>query len=63
MVSLAGRFDFVWMIWIGNISWFLIVFLFWKYSKDNQVSFVEYSPILIDMMCLSHHELMTMAMA
>ena len=63
MVSLTGKFDFVWMIWIGNIGWFLIVFLFWKYAKKNQVSFVEYSPILISMMCLSHYELMTMAMA
>ena len=63
MVSLTGKFDFIWMIWIGNIGWFLIVFLFWKYAKKNQVSFVEYSPILISMMCLSHYELMTMAMA
>ena len=63
MVSLTGKFDFVWMIWIGNIGWFLIVFLFWKFAKNNHVSFVEFSPILIWMMCLSHYELMTMAMA
>ncbi len=63
MVSLTGKFNFVWMIWIGNIGWFLIVFLFWKYSKSNQISFVEFAPILIGMMCLSHYELMTMAMA
>jgi hypothetical protein len=51
------------MIWIGNIGWFLIVFLFWKFSKNNHLSFVEFSPILIGMMCISHYELMTMAMA
>lgn len=63
MVSLTGKFNFVWMIWIGNLGWFFIVFLFLKYSKNNQISFVEFSPILIGMMCLSHYELMTMAMA
>ena len=63
MVSFTGKFDFIWMIWIGNIGWFLIVYLFWKFAKNNQVSFVEFSPILIGMMCLSHYELMTMAMA
>jgi len=63
MVTLTGQFNFIWMIWIGNIGWFLIVFLFWKYSRNNQISFVEFSPILIGMMCLSHYELMTMAMA
>ncbi len=63
MVSLTGKFDFVWMIWIGNIGWFLIVILFWKYAKNNQISFVEFSPLVIGMMCLSHYELMTMAMA
>jgi len=63
MVSLTGKFNFVWMIWIGNIGWFLIVFLFWQFSKNNKINFVEFSPILISMMCLSHYELMTMAMA
>ena len=63
MVTLTGKFNFVWMIWIGNIGWFLIVFLFWKFSTNNGVTFVEFSPILIGMMCLSHYELMTMAMA
>lgn len=63
MVSLTGTFNFVWMIWIGNIGWLLIVLLFWKFANNNQVSFVEFSPILIGMMCLSHYELMTMAMA
>ncbi|QWD91112.1 hypothetical protein [Polynucleobacter sp. MWH-Braz-FAM2G] len=63
MVKLTGRFDFVWMIWIGNLGWFLIVLFFWKYAKSNQVNLIEFSPILIGMMCLSHYELMTMAMA
>ena len=63
MVSTTGRFSFIWMIWIGNVGWFLLVYLLWKFSKKNQISFVEFSPILIGMMCLSHYELMTMGMA
>jgi hypothetical protein len=63
MVSLTGNFNFVWMIWIGNFGWFLIVYFFWNFSKENQINLLEFSPILIAMMCLSHYELMTMAMA
>ena len=63
MVFLTGKFSFIWMIWIGNIGWFLLVYLFWKFAKQSQVRFWEFSPIIIAMMCFSHHELMTMAMA
>jgi len=63
MVAATGTFSFIWMIWIGNIGWFLLVYLFWKFAQKNQVCFVEFSPVLIVMMCLSHYELMTMGMA
>ena len=62
MVMFTGHFNFIWMIWIGNLGWFLLVFLFWKFSEKNQITFIEFSPVLIVMMCLSHFELMTMAM-
>ena len=63
MVAVTGRFDFVWMIWIGNIGWLFIVIFFWNFSQKNKINFLEFSPILICLMCLSHWELMTMAMA
>jgi len=63
MVSATGKFNFFWMIWIGNIGWLLVIYMLWKFAKENQVNFVEFSPILIGAMCLSHYELMTMAMA
>jgi len=63
IVALTGHFNFYWMIWIGNIGWFLLPILFWKFSKKSHINFIEFSPILIVMMCLSHYELMTMAMA
>ena len=63
MVKLTGQFNFIWMIWIGNAGWFLLVYLFWRFANKNKIQFQEFSPILIAMMCLSHYELMTMAMA
>jgi len=63
MVALTGKFNFVYMIWIGNIGWVLVIYFFWNFSQKSYVSFLEFSPILITMMCLSHYELMTMAMA
>ena len=63
MVFLTGKFSFIWMIWIGNLGWFLLLYLFWKFAKQNEVSLLEFSPIIIAMMSFSHYELMTMAMA
>ena len=63
MVFLTGKFSFIWMIWIGNVGWFLLLLLFWKFANQNQVSLLEFSPIVIAMMSFSHYELMTMAMA
>jgi hypothetical protein len=61
--KIFGQVNFTHLIWMGNLGWFLVIWLFWKWAKSKQVTFIEFVPVIICLLTFCHHELMTWAMA
>ena len=61
--KIFGQVNFTYLIWIGNLGWFLVIWIFWKWAKSKQVTFIEFAPIIICLLTFCHYELMTWAMA
>lgn len=61
--KLSGNVNFSQLIWIGNVGWFLVIGIFWRWARKKGVSLIEFCPVVITLLAFSHHELMTFAMA
>jgi len=62
-LKLFGEINFLYLVLIGNVGWFLVIYLLWRYAKSENISFIYFSPVLIVLLAFSHNELMTWAMA
>lgn len=62
-LKLFGEINFLYLVLIGNVGWFLVIYLLWRYAKSENISFIYFSPVLIVLLAFSHYELMTWAMA
>lgn len=51
-----GEIDYVWMMWIGNLSLFGIIYLFHKVLKDSKLPFVALLPLPCLLFSLALHE-------
>ena len=61
--KLSGNVNFTQLIWIGNVGWFLVIGIFYRWASKKGVSLIEFCPVVIILLAFSHHELMTFAMA
>lgn len=57
-----GNVNFYYLILIGNIGWFLSIYLLVKYVRDSGYAWVCTIPIIVIMTSFAHHECMTWAM-
>lgn len=57
-----GNVNFYYLILIGNIGWFLSIYLLIKYVRDSGYAWVCTIPIIVIMTSFAHHECMTWAM-
>ncbi len=61
--KLLGEVNFLYLIIIGNVGWFMTLVLLWKYSKKQNITIVAFSPVVLIMLSFVHFELMAWAMA
>lgn len=57
-----GNVNFYYLILIGNIGWFLSIYLLIKYVRDSGYAWGYTIPIIVIMTSFAHHECMTWAM-
>ena len=57
-----GNVNFYYLILIGNIGWFLSIWLLVKYVRDSGYAWLCTVPIVVIMTSFAHHECMTWAM-
>lgn len=57
-----GKINFSVLIFLGNLGWLLVIFVFWRYAKQHTISFFEFLPIPIVLLSFSHWGMMTWAM-
>lgn len=60
-LQLFGQIDFEHLIYIGNTCGFLLIYLLWRYAKSYKISFTQFSPVIILLLCFSAAEIMTFA--
>ena len=61
-LNLFNQINFIHLIWLGNVGWFLSIAAFWHFSNKEGVSFFEFIPAGIILLSFSHYEMMTWAM-
>lgn len=61
-LQVFNHINFVHLIWIGNLGWFLSILGFWKFAKQYQVTIPEFTPAVIALLSFSHFDMMTWAM-
>jgi len=61
--KLMGEINFLYLIIIGNIGWFLTIAFLWRYAKKREIKIVQFLPVVLIMLSFVHYELMTWAMA
>ena len=61
-LKLFGSIYFPILIFLGNIGWFCVVIVFWRYAKKHAISFSEFLPVPLVLLSFSHWGMMTWAM-
>lgn len=61
-LNFFNEINFLHLIWLGNLGWFLSISAFWHFSSKEGVSFSEFIPAGIILLSFSHYEMMTWAM-
>lgn len=61
--KLIGEVNFLYLIIIGNLGWFLVLAFLWKYASQRGVTTTQFLPVVLFMLSFNHYELMTWAMA
>ena len=61
-LKLFGSIYFPILIFLGNIGWFCVVIVFWRYAKKYAISFSEFLPVPLVLLSFSHWGMMTWAM-
>lgn len=61
--SLFGQVDLRVLTFIGNLPWFALIGLLWVAARRRGVSAAEFSVVPLLLLSLTHHELITWAMA
>lgn len=56
------KINFVHLIWLGALGWFLSIITFLRFSKNEGTTYIEYIPVIIIFLSFSHYEMMTWAM-
>jgi hypothetical protein len=62
-LKLFGEINFLYLVLIGNFGWFLVIYFLWRYAKSKNLSFIEFTPVIIFLLAFTHYELMTWGMA
>ena len=60
--QIFGQVNFTHLIWLGNLGWFLVVWVMWSYAQSRAISFIDFGPVIVLLLSFSHHEMMTWAM-
>jgi len=58
---LFDQANFLYLVIVGNIGWLLIIYLLWRYSRENMLTLGEFLPVILMMLAFSHASLMTWA--
>ena len=61
-LKIFGHINFLHLIWIGNLGWFLAIFGVWLFSRSYGIKAVEFGPAAILFLSFSHFDIMTWAM-
>lgn len=61
-LKIFGHINFIHLIWIGNLGWFLAILGVWHFSRNYGVKAVEFGPAAILLLSFSHFDIMTWAM-
>ena len=61
-LNLFNEINFLHLIWLGNLGWFLSIAAFWHFSSREGISSLEFIPAGIMLLSFSHYEMMTWAM-
>lgn len=61
-LKIFGKINFPVLIFMGNVGWFFVILVFWRYAKQKAISLVEFLPIPVVLLSFSHWGMMTWAM-
>lgn len=61
-LKIFDHINFVHLIWIGNLGWFISILGFWSFAKQYRVTIPEFTPVVIALLSFSHFDMMTWAM-
>jgi len=59
--NLFDEINFKYLIYFGNIGWFAFLYVYWRYAKSIGITFAEFSPAAIILLCFCTSEAMTFA--
>ena len=62
-LKIFGEVNFLFLTLFGNLGWFLVIYLLWRFSEKKGISLLEFSPVAVLLLSFSHNELMPWAMA
>lgn len=60
-LELFGEINFRYLIFFGNISWFAVIYTLWRYAKSQGLTYIEFTPVAIILLCFCTTEAMTFA--